>query len=54
MYQYSEDILLHINDYKKLLRVIKEHENNTFFEKEKEKFDILINNIESFFNSIED
>jgi len=51
MYDYADQILEAITDYKRLLRIVDKHEDSLFFKSEKQKFDKILDNLEVFFKA---
>ena len=49
MYGFAEQILMDINDYKKLLRIVNKNDDSIFFNQEKQKFDKNLDNHESLY-----
>ena len=43
-----------INEYKQLLRILNQHESEAFFKKEKDFFDKSLDQLNSFFESLEE
>ena len=54
MYGYAEQILMDITDFKKLLRIVHKNDDSIFFNKEKQKFDDNLDNLETLFMQEED
>ncbi|MFD0965221.1 glycosyltransferase family 117 protein [Pseudofulvibacter geojedonensis] len=54
LHVYAEEIFIDINEYKQLLRILDQYESEAFFKKEKDFFDKSLDQLNSFFESLEE